>query len=162
MHRAILHGSIVCFLTLLTQIGGVAWLIALVTKHRLLTFASLYVALTIATMFVAPMFGRVPLNCRSEGAFKMQSPVYCVLNRNYVSPELRNVVQELADNVSNQFPGTITLALDGSFPFFLTVFRYCRTCPMMMGENWISPSIIATIQAICLAKLLRQSAISIL
>ncbi|WP_306370146.1 hypothetical protein [Roseibium album] len=118
MHRAILHGSIVCFLTLLTQIGGVAWLIALVTKHRLLTFASLYVALTIATMFVAPMFGRVPLNCRSEGAFKMQSPVYCVLNRNYVSPELRNVVQELADNVSNQFPGTITLALDGSFPFF--------------------------------------------
>lgn len=106
MHRAILHGAIVCFLTLLTQIGGVAWLIALVTKHRLLTFACLYVALTIATMVVAPMFGRVPLNCRSGGAFKMQSPVSCVLNRNLAhDPRVQKILLEphLRDTLAVRF-----------------------------------------------------------
>ncbi|WP_367186986.1 hypothetical protein [Roseibium sp.] len=64
------------------------------------------------------MFGRVPLNCWSNDYFQMQSGLYCVLNRHYVSPIVRETVQELSDHMTSNFPGTVTLGLDGNFPFF--------------------------------------------
>ncbi len=48
---------------------------------------------------------------------RMQSPLYCALNRHYVTAELASVAQDAATHMAATQPGTITLALDGGFPF---------------------------------------------
>lgn len=48
----------------------------------------------------------------------MQSPLYCALNRQYVTPELRDVVVSVAERMDARFEGTQTLVLDANFPFF--------------------------------------------
>jgi hypothetical protein len=37
--------------------------------------------------------------------------------RNFVTPEMRSVAEDAAVRVAAAFPGTVTLALDGGFPF---------------------------------------------
>ena len=48
----------------------------------------------------------------------MQSPLYCALNRQYVTPGLKEIAVDLANHMDGQFPDTVTLALDASFPLF--------------------------------------------
>jgi hypothetical protein len=129
-HAAKRLSLLVCvfvLLTLLTQIGGPVWLMALAgrrllrlqtTARFLLLFLSLYIAATYATHVVAPAFGRVPLACfAGDTSFAVQSPFFCALNRNYVRPEVEKAAQALAAHMDVAFPGTKTLALDGNFPF---------------------------------------------
>ncbi|URK86518.1 hypothetical protein LP421_18935 [Rhizobium sp. RCAM05350] len=114
-------------LTLLTQIGGIVFLVSIAVSRLLqisrrllkaVVFLSLYVLATIAAHAVAPSFGRVPLPCFSAAAaLQLQSPLYCVLNRNYVSVGMRQAAEDLARHMATQFPGTVTLALDANFPF---------------------------------------------
>ena len=89
MLRLIGNFSVILFLTILTQIGGLAWLIALSFRQRFIAFLIVYAALTTAATWIAPNFGRVALNCWDNGALQVQSWMYCALNRNYVAPELR-------------------------------------------------------------------------
>ena len=119
------------FLSILTQIGGLAYLLALSAgrifrrtqfTRRLATallFLGSYAALSVASLFIAPVFGRTPLPCLvSDNAnLAMQSPLYCVLNRQYVTPEMKQVAVDLSSHVATIYPGTLTLALDGNFPF---------------------------------------------
>lgn len=118
MARIIIHTAFVAILTLLTQIGGLAWLIGLAFKWRLSVFAAAYLLLSISAVFLAPLFGRVPLVCASDGPLMVQSWSYCVLNRNYVTPELRSTLEDLAGAVDRAYPGTETLVLDAGFPFW--------------------------------------------
>lgn len=74
--------------------------------------------LTLATVWIAPQFGRVPLSCANSGPVQMQSTLYCALNRHYVVPELKTALTELATDIDAQFAGTVTLVLDANFPFF--------------------------------------------
>lgn len=117
MMRTFLHSGLVVLLTLLSQIGGIAWLAALLFKRRLVAFAIIYGAMTIAALFVAPTFGRVALSCQNGSPLQMQSWMYCALNRQYVTPEMQEVALDLAAKMEEELPGTITLALDGGFPF---------------------------------------------
>ncbi|WVT73393.1 hypothetical protein QM996_18250 [Sinorhizobium chiapasense] len=120
--------AVVVLLTLLTQIGGLVWLVALgLTRRRragisvfLALFLGLYAAGSALTYAVAPIFGRVPLPCFDDGTsrLRMQSPLFCVLNRQYVVPELKEAAFALSRHMSQAFPGTTTLALDANFPFF--------------------------------------------
>ncbi len=120
MHLAILTG-----LTVLTQLGGLAWAAAvLLARHKgmrmqgmLLVFGLFYGLAWGAAQMSAPALGRVPLPCTGE-TLRMQSPLYCVLMRNFVTPELRDVARGAALAVAAEHPGTVTLALDGSLPFF--------------------------------------------
>jgi hypothetical protein len=41
----------------------------------------------------------------------------CFLNRNYVKPELRHTIFEVAKQMNDKFPGTILNYLDANFPF---------------------------------------------
>jgi hypothetical protein len=116
--RLILHAAWVLILTFLTQLGGVAWLMALPFRRRWLAFPTTYAALWIMALLAAPLFGRVPMDCWSDGPLRVQSPLYCALNRQYLDPELLQVAQDLARDMDGQFPGTVTLALDANFPFF--------------------------------------------
>ncbi|GLQ56409.1 hypothetical protein [Devosia nitrariae] len=97
--------------------GGIAWLIAIRFRRRTVAFLMAYAVVWLASLWIAPVFGRVPLPCGSQEALRVQSWVYCVLNRNYVVPELRDTAFDLAAHLSHEFPGTVTLALDGNFPF---------------------------------------------
>jgi hypothetical protein len=103
-------------LTILTQLGGLAWLAALPFRRRWLAFPLLYAALWAAAFVLAPYGGRVALPCTGQ-VLSMQSPFYCVLMRNYVSPPLSDATHAAATQVNAAFPGTTTLVLDAGFPF---------------------------------------------
>lgn len=118
MLRVIANAGVVLFLTILTQIGGLAWLAALFFRRRFFAFLILYVAMTVAAVWIAPNFGRVALSCFDRGSLQVQSWMYCALNRNYVAPELRDALVDTAQELDRQYPGTQTLVLDANFPFF--------------------------------------------
>ncbi|WP_414896721.1 hypothetical protein [Rhodovulum sp. YEN HP10] len=117
MLRPIGHLAVMTALTLLTQIGGLAWLISIPFRRRLLAFTLAYATLTAASVALAPRFGRVALNCFADGPVEVQSWIYCALNRNYVRPELRDLLVETAAELERRLPGTRTLVLDANFPF---------------------------------------------
>jgi hypothetical protein len=117
-------------LTLLTQIGGVILLLSLgLARLRkagvgaiglIALFVALYAAGSGLSYAVAPAFGRVPLPCYGDGSsrLRMQSPIFCILNRQYVTPKMRDAAIALSKRMDQAFPGTTTLALDANFPFF--------------------------------------------
>ncbi|WP_425073241.1 hypothetical protein [Sagittula sp. S175] len=109
------HLAVVLALTALTQLGGLAWIGAVLMRRRWL-FVVFYALLWGAAWVAAPMAGRVALPCTGD-VLRMQSPVYCVAMRNFVTPEMALVAQGAAEAVARQYPGTVTLALDGGLPF---------------------------------------------
>ncbi|MES0883724.1 hypothetical protein [Roseibium sp. SCP14] len=116
--KIVFHGLVVLVLTFLSQLGGIAWIFALFFKRRLTVFFISYAFLSLSAVWIAPVTsGRVALSCFERGALEMQSWVYCALNRNYVSPEVRTVLEDLAAATVSAFPGTRILVLDGNFPF---------------------------------------------
>lgn len=116
MARWLGHGALILGLTLLTQLGGLAWLVALRFRRRLVAFAAAYALLLVIANLAAPTLGRMPLPCWGE-PLRMQSPVYCLTMRNFVTPEMADVARAAAVRVAADHPGSITLALDGGFPF---------------------------------------------
>lgn len=118
MIRILFNSSIVVLLTLLTQVGGLVWIFALFFKRKMFAFALAYALTTTSAVWVAPYFGRVAISCFDRGPLEVQSWMYCALNRNYVSPELADVLKDTAQTVNARFPGTKTLLLDANFPFF--------------------------------------------
>lgn len=91
-------------------------MVALWVRRRWLAFPVLYAAVFCAVQVLAPLTGRVPLPCFGD-QLRMQSPLYCVTLRNFVTPELAEVAHDVAQDMDQMFPGTTTLALDGGFPF---------------------------------------------
>ena len=127
MIQLALHAGAFLFLTLLTQIGGLAWLAAVIVvrwfRMRRLAypaaFLAIYAGLSLAAASIAPVFGRVALPCFAgdQSLLAMQSPLYCALNRHYVTEPMLDAANKLAMAIDRQFPGTLTQTLDGSFPF---------------------------------------------
>lgn len=119
--KGIGHGLAVLALTLISQIGGVAWLAALPFRRKRQGFMSAFMLayglLWATATSLAPLAGRVPLPCGGDGPLRSQSLLYCALNRNYVTPELAALALDLATDMAQSFPGTVTLALDAGFPF---------------------------------------------
>lgn len=117
------HGLIILALTALTQLGGIAWALALLLRplfgRFLALFIVLYLCLMVAAHYVAPYAGRVALPCLDAGPSQIAvlNPLYCALNRNYVTPEMKTHADALADHMHDSFPGTRTRAMDASFPF---------------------------------------------
>jgi hypothetical protein len=120
-------------LTVLTQIGGFVFLIALASNQwiqaRIQTpwrlrlakfsyFAGLYL---LATFLIIPLlarpFGRVPLPIFGENLRPLRF-FTCLLNRHYVRVELKTVALDIADEMQTRYPGTKLSYLDANFPFF--------------------------------------------
>jgi hypothetical protein len=114
--RILGHGLLVAALTLLTQLGGIAWLVALAFRWRLAAFVLAYGAVWAFAQVAAPALGRVPVPC-TGAPLRGQSALYSVMLRNFVTPEKLSVAKAAAARVAAEYPGTVTLALDGSFPF---------------------------------------------
>src|SRR6186713_10703 len=110
--KLLLRIILFCFLTLLTQIGGVVYLISLttykiidnrtssITSRRLLRLASFLVIYCLATFLVVPIiarsFGRVALPIRATNHLQPLNILTCLLNRHYVKPALKQVAFEAA------------------------------------------------------------------
>jgi len=121
--KIIKHITIIGLLTILTQIGGIVYLLTLVLnkllkpnfKFKLLViFLSLYVASTLVLVpIIAPIFGRE----RVQHTEKISPTNYMtvLLNRNYVRPQLNNLLQKTTADLKNT---NIQINyLDANFPF---------------------------------------------
>jgi len=120
----ILAVSLIFFLlTLVTQIGGILYLLTLWINRRLkvkfkfkfsLLFSGLYLVATFLIVpFLAPLFGREQVNHTT----KIQPSNYLtvILNRNYVRPALNDL---LADTEKRLVGTKIKITyLDANFPF---------------------------------------------
>lgn len=121
-------------LTVLTQIGGMVLILCLPVFYKLrkkfskLKFRFLYNLLIFSVLYIfitfliippiAAKFGRVPLPFWSNQTLQLLSIWTCILNRHYVKPNLKNVVEKVSTQVNQAFPGTITHYLDAGFPFW--------------------------------------------
>ena len=120
-------------LTLLTQVGGLIFILSLCTHKfidqrinnpwgrrcsRLLAFIVLYVfCLFVIVPLIAKPFGRVPLPLFRTNHVQPGTIWTCVLNRNYVTPNLKSTVFSVADKMSKKYPGTVVNYLEANFPF---------------------------------------------
>ncbi len=129
-------------LTMLTQVGGVLWVASrplcvslrelwrrrgfghegptrvLAGFLALLPFVAIYGAATAwGIPPLAERYGRVPLACSGDGPYGPATPATCVLNRHYVRPELRALLEAAAMNMDRDFPGTRLHYLDAGLPF---------------------------------------------
>ncbi|MEM8801684.1 MAG: hypothetical protein AAGF55_04035 [Pseudomonadota bacterium] len=117
---------VIALLTVLTLTGGIAWLIAIVFASRrtigtfLIVFAVAYTALWGAARFAAPQFNRTAIPCIDNGPTRARAlnPLFCLMNRTYVSNELADLTDALATHMHDQFPGSRVRVLDGGFPVF--------------------------------------------
>jgi hypothetical protein len=121
------------FLTLLTQVGGLVYLLAFLThkiihknfKNRIIaaflklfSFALLYVITTFAIVPpAARLLGRVQLPLSETHHLKPLTFLTCLLNRNYVRPQLKDAAFKIAEEMNNAYPGTPVNYLDANFPF---------------------------------------------
>jgi hypothetical protein len=117
MRRVIAHGLWIACLTVLTQLGGAAWLLALCFRRRIAAFLILYAGLWAGAMVLAPYFGRVPLSCTGTEPLRVQSVMYCAMNRHYVTPEMKQVLVDFSQAMEQRHNATETLVLDANFPF---------------------------------------------
>ncbi len=122
-----------CLLTVLTQVGGLVYLLSILTNkftdkwtsinflkatYRFTSFLTLYCLTTFLIVpLIAKPLGRVPLPMTETSHLQALNILTCFLNRNYVRPELKQTAFEVANQMNDKFPGTITNYLDANFPF---------------------------------------------
>src|SRR5688572_29657796 len=113
---------LVCVLTVVTQIGGVVFLISTSTfgfidkrlnrrwtrvATKFLSFGIIYLIFVFLIVpLVAKPFGRVPLPIFEVRNLKPGNIWTCLLNRNYVRPELKEIAFNAAEGVNEKYPGT--------------------------------------------------------
>ncbi|WP_340199037.1 hypothetical protein [Ascidiimonas sp. W6] len=124
--KILFHLLLVILLTAITQIGGILWLISLLIlkkesrNYRLkqtFLFLAIYVVFTLFLVpFTAPYAGRQKI---SNNTMVTYHTVFTVLlNRNYVKPQLHEILQKTALKFQKQYPNIKITYLDASFPFF--------------------------------------------
>ncbi len=123
--KIILHIIIIILLTVLTQIGGIIYLISvlLIKKQtekkklkRIGIFATLYLFATFLIVpNIAPIFGREKI--KETEFIKAHSFFYKLANRNYVRPELNNAIGKIANEFEKKNSGIKMVYLDANFPF---------------------------------------------
>ena len=119
--RILWHLLLFVFLTALTQIGGVVFLISSIISGRikadfkfkiLAVFLPLYLLFTFAIApFLAPLFGREKIQYGEPTNY-----MTILLNHNYVKPELNTLLKKLEGLTS--YEKTNIHYLDANFPFF--------------------------------------------
>ncbi|RKE02487.1 hypothetical protein [Marinifilum flexuosum] len=121
-------GRLILFvlLTIITQIGGLIYLIGIVLSNRikfafwgkkLVVFIVLYVTASFLIVpIVAPWFGREKI--RNNDNLQAASFATVLLNRNYVTPETHEFLQNISRNLAEKKPEVKARYLDACFPFF--------------------------------------------
>lgn len=117
---------IFAFLTVLTQIGGVVYLLSdllFSSKEKdsgmkqIVAFVLLYLIATyLIVPSVAPNYGRVKIEDNDH--LKAHSFFYKLTNRNYVRPEMHEALQDIANDFEKKHENIQVVYLDAGFPFF--------------------------------------------
>lgn len=131
--RFLTRAFMVLFLTILTQTGGVIYLLhfsfyPFINKRLQINFARnvtkflVFIFLYLLTTFliiptVAGIFGRVALPFTTTNHVQPLNIITCLLNRNYVKQQLKDVVFTVAEKMNEKYPGTTINYLDANFPF---------------------------------------------
>jgi hypothetical protein len=121
-------------LTVLTQTGGLVYVINFSTygfiNHKVnnlwlrrgCKLASFILLYTIAVFLIVPVlakpFGRVQLPVSTTCNLRPLTFLTCLLNRNYVRKDLKEVALHAAGEMNRKYPGTVVNYLDANFPFF--------------------------------------------
>lgn len=122
--KAIYRLAMLAFLTILTQVGGIAYLIGMLfgrSRLRVLTIS--LVAYALMTAIVVPILAaandRVRLPCSSSGDGPVVAATWltCALNRGYLRPTALEAVMALGRDYAQQFPGSKLTTLEAGFPF---------------------------------------------
>ncbi len=125
--------SVFVLMTVITQIGGIIFLAnrilfpwfekridkkILRSATKICSFLIIYIATTFLIVpLIAKPFGRVPLPISEESHLRPLNVMTCILNRNYVKPELRDLMFDVAMKMNEKYPGTALNYLDANFPF---------------------------------------------
>ena len=128
-----LHIFFFLFLTILTQIGGIIYLISFLPhrfiktkiKNRWLQFGakmlSFIVFYCLFTFLIVPplamQFGRIPLPITAKENIQPSNALTVILNRNYVSADLKNLLENTARAMQHKYPGFVINYLDANHPF---------------------------------------------
>lgn len=131
--RIIAKIFIFCVLTILTQIGGVIYILSLLihqyienkTQNKFLrsllkttVFLVLYLTATLFIVpFIAKPFGRVALPLTKTENLQPLNIMTCLLNRHYVKPVMKQTVIEVTNQLNELYPNTTLNYLDANFPF---------------------------------------------
>ncbi len=120
--KTVFHLLITFLLTILTQVGGVIYLITIFVfrkrnrKFKLLTFIVSYAIISLFVLpKLVPFFGREKI--KNSEYLQPNSFVYLITNRNYVVPELNNVLSEVSQELHKKHKGIKLVYLDANFPF---------------------------------------------
>lgn len=125
---------LVIILTIISQVGGLILILCIPIwkvirkssvnrwKQRIINFVIFtfsYVLITLTVIpLLAPITGRVALPVFNDSRIKPLNYMTCLLNRHYVTPELKNTLEEVAKNMEEKYPETVVAYLDANFPFF--------------------------------------------
>ncbi len=115
--KTILQLILFVFLTAITQIGGVIYLISLIISKRWkfnlpVSFFTLYfIATFLLIPYVAPVFGREKI--KNTRGIQPTNYMTILLNRNYVNPELNKILLQTEKDLK----GIKIHYLDANFPF---------------------------------------------
>ncbi|WP_116107979.1 hypothetical protein [Lewinella sp. IMCC34191] len=132
--RPLKHALAVLLLTLLTQVGGILYLLHIPIARKLRSLfpgwrgsligaTSFIILLVAAAIWVIPTvarpIGRVPLPLRATTEVPLAPGGWLTVlaNRHYVKPEMLDVLQGVAKRMAARFPGTELRYLDANFPF---------------------------------------------
>lgn len=119
------HIIIIVLLTIITQVGGIIYVITLVSVKRkaklkrlkkAFVFIGLYsIATFIIIPVVAPIFGREKIE--ETNLLQAHSFFYKLANRNYVTPELNVELKNISKDFSRKNNEIKVVYLDANFPF---------------------------------------------
>ncbi|GAA4114991.1 hypothetical protein GCM10022393_14890 [Aquimarina addita] len=116
---------ITLLLTIFTQIGGIIYIITesiflkIKVKNRLKK-VTVYIVIYVFTTFLmvphlAPVFGRVKIT--ENHHIKALTFFTKLCNRNYVTPQLNDALQNIALEMNTKYPNLKLTYLDANFPF---------------------------------------------
>jgi hypothetical protein len=126
--KTIIHIIIVSILTLLTQIGGIVWILNFgifrLSKYKVSKWTRLgafLVLYTTTTFYVIPQLaklgGRVALPVFKSGNLMPHNFITPLLNRHYVKPPLKSQLIDIADDLNADNNQLKLSYLDANFPF---------------------------------------------
>lgn len=126
--KSALHVIIVIALTLVSQVGGIIWVIvfgffAIKKKNvsfliKLLTFILVYTASTLLIIpHLAKLGGRVALPISKSGTLIPHTYITPFLNRHYVTHDLKTELLDIASQINSSDSQLKVSYLDANFPF---------------------------------------------
>lgn len=126
--KGFIHIFLIVFLTLLTQIGGIIWILVFLyfkykktnksRRYKLATFTVCYLLISLVLVpQLSKLNGRIALPVIGNENLAAHNFMTILLNRHYVTPDLRDILLVAGSQFTEYNPGLKIKYLDANFPF---------------------------------------------